>query len=141
MNTNETTHAQAVSSTDLLGIVIAVDFDGTCVTHEYPKVGREIGAVPVLRDLVSAGCRLVLWTMRDDGEFTDAVKWFRKHDIPLWGYNQNPEQKSWTQSAKAYANVYIDDAALGAPLRKGMLGERPHIDWQQVREMLLPNAK
>jgi hypothetical protein len=32
----------------LLDIVIAVDFDGTCVTHEYPKVGRDIGAESVL---------------------------------------------------------------------------------------------
>jgi hypothetical protein len=30
-------------------VIIAVDFDGTCVTHEYPKVGRDIGAVPVLK--------------------------------------------------------------------------------------------
>lgn len=30
-------------------MIIAVDFDGTCVTHEYPKVGREIGAVGVLK--------------------------------------------------------------------------------------------
>ena len=28
---------------------IAIDFDGTVVTHEYPKVGRDIGAVPVLK--------------------------------------------------------------------------------------------
>jgi hypothetical protein len=33
-------------------IVIAVDFDGTCVTHEYPRVGQDIGAVPVLKKLV-----------------------------------------------------------------------------------------
>ena len=35
--------------------IIAVDFDGTCVTHEYPKVGRDIGAAAVLKDLVAAG--------------------------------------------------------------------------------------
>lgn len=29
-------------------MIIAVDFDGTCVTHEFPKVGEEIGAAPVL---------------------------------------------------------------------------------------------
>jgi hypothetical protein len=31
--------------------VVGVDFDGTCVTHEYPKIGRDIGAVPVLKEL------------------------------------------------------------------------------------------
>ena len=33
---------------------ICVDFDGTCVTHEFPKVGKDIGAVPVLKKLVDA---------------------------------------------------------------------------------------
>jgi len=28
---------------------IVIDFDGTVVTHEFPKVGRDIGAVPVLK--------------------------------------------------------------------------------------------
>ena len=34
---------------------IAIDFDGTCVTHEYPGVGREIGAAPVLKKLTENG--------------------------------------------------------------------------------------
>lgn len=25
-------------------MTIAVDFDGTCVTHDFPKVGKNIGA-------------------------------------------------------------------------------------------------
>lgn len=33
-------------------MIIAVDFDGTCVTHEFPRVGKDIGAVPVLKELV-----------------------------------------------------------------------------------------
>ena len=34
---------------------IAVDFDGTCVTHDYPEVGKDIGAAPVLRALRERG--------------------------------------------------------------------------------------
>ena len=45
-------------------MVIAVDFDGTCVTHEFPEIGKEIGAVPVLRFLVNQGHQIVLNTMR-----------------------------------------------------------------------------
>ena len=33
-------------------MIIAVDFDVTCVTHEFPKVGKDIGAVPVLKELI-----------------------------------------------------------------------------------------
>lgn len=32
-------------------MIIAVDFDGTCVTHEFPKVGKDIGAAPILKNL------------------------------------------------------------------------------------------
>ena len=45
-------------------MIIAIDFDGTCVTHEYPYIGKDIGAVPVLQRLVKAGHELILWTMR-----------------------------------------------------------------------------
>lgn len=31
-------------------MIIAVDFDGTCVTHEFPYVGKEIGAAEVLKE-------------------------------------------------------------------------------------------
>lgn len=125
--------------------IIAVDFDGTCVTHEYPKIGREIGAAPVLHELVKRGCKLILWTMRSDGGqhgdmLTAAVKWFEGHGIPLFGIQRNPEQDSWTTSPKAYANLYIDDAAFGAPLCPGLKGERPFIDWSVVRSQLLPET-
>jgi hypothetical protein len=33
---------------------IVIDFDGTCVAHEFPKVGKDIGAVPVLNCRVQA---------------------------------------------------------------------------------------
>lgn len=64
--------------------VIAVDFDGTCVTHEYPRVGNNIGAVPVLKKLIDAGHQLILFSMRSDKEQQDAVDWFAKNNIPLY---------------------------------------------------------
>lgn len=35
-------------------MIIAVDFDGTCVSHEYPNIGKNIGAALVLKALVNA---------------------------------------------------------------------------------------
>jgi hypothetical protein len=114
---------------------IAVDFDGTCVTHEYPRIGEDIGAVPVLQELVKEGHLLILNTMRSGKELEDAVNWFKEHDIPLYGVNEEPNQKSWTQSPKVYAHLYIDDAALGAPLvYDEEVSERAFIDWKKVRE-------
>ena len=135
-------------------LTICVDFDGTCVTHEFPKVGKDIGAAPVLQRLVANGHRLILWTMRSDSEkvesdseeicsvagnyLTDAVNWFKDNDIPLFGINENLEQKSWTDSPKAYGQIYIDDAAAGCPLAydKG-LSDRTYVDWQLVEWYLV----
>ncbi len=117
--------------------IIAVDFDGTCVTHEYPYLGVDIGAAPVLRDLVAAGNRLVLYTMRSGKLQGEAEEWFKRNGIPLYDINRNPEQKKWTKSIKVYANIYIDDAALGCPLKSDPTAERPYVDWEKVREMLV----
>ena len=47
------------------GKTINIDFDGTCVSHEFPEIGRDIGAVPVLRELVETGtfenCKEKVW--------------------------------------------------------------------------------
>ena len=118
-------------------VVIAVDFDGTCVTHDYPYIGSDIGAVPVLRELADAGYHLVLNTMRSGRLEKDAVKWFKENNIPLYGVNCNPDQKSWTSSPKVFADLYIDDAALGIPLKTSPTSTRPFVDWVEVRELLV----
>lgn len=41
-------------------IVIALDFDGTCVSHKFPEIGKGIGAIPVLKELVAKGHKLIL---------------------------------------------------------------------------------
>ena len=113
---------------------IAVDFDGTCVTHEYPKVGKDIGAVPVLKNLTDSGHKIILNTMRSGKELADAIKWFIDNDIPLFGANENPTQKSWTTSPKVHAHIYIDDAAIGCPLKMDtFISDRPYVDWEKVK--------
>lgn len=113
---------------------IVLDFDGTVVKHRYPAVGEDIGAVPVLRKVIKNGHRMILNTMRShnsDGEDTlqPALNWFIKNNIPLDGININPTQKEWTSSPKVYGDVYIDDNALGAPLKTDSSGAPPYIDW------------
>lgn len=119
-------------------MIIAIDFDGTCVKHAYPNIGDDIGAVPVLKELVSQGHQLILWTMRSGNELIDAVKWFGDNGISLYYCNSNPTQTNWTQSPKAYAHLYIDDAALGCPLI--IKERRPYVDWVKVRQYLVDNC-
>lgn len=132
---------------------IGIDFDGTCVKHEFPEVGESVDhAVRVMRNLISKGHRLILFTMRSDIEnpkskdeniipkggnyLTAAVNWFKDNDLPLYGIQVNPTQKSWTHSPKAYCHLYIDDAALGCPLIYPE-GEKPHVNWIKVEIELI----
>jgi len=125
-------------------MTIAIDFDGTCVTHKFPKIGEDIGAIPVLKKLVKNGHKLVLNTMRSGDQLTEsenntlkeAVYWFKNNNIPLYGVNKNPEQSYWTSSPKVYADLYIDDAALGCPLLYNNKESRSYVDWNKVEKML-----
>jgi hypothetical protein len=117
-------------------LILAIDFDGTVVTHDYPYVGQEIpSAVRVLKRIVNAGHKLIIYTMRSNQPLQDAVNWYSEREIPVWGVNKNPTQHKWTESIKIYAHRYIDDAALGVPLIYGQ-HERPFVDWDKVEKLL-----
>lgn len=136
-------------------MTINIDFDGTCVTHSFPEIGKEIGAVPVLKRLTDQGHQLILFTMRSnritfkdigDGDIVpdtnghflnDAIKWFMNNNIPLYGVQSNPDQHNWTESPKSYAQLMIDDSSLGCPLKFDLsLSKRPFVDWEAVEKWL-----
>jgi hypothetical protein len=96
-------------------MTICVDFDGTCVTHEYPNIG--------------------LYTMRDEKFLAEAVKCCRDHGVTLMDANRN-RLVNWSRSPKVYADLYIDDCALGIPLI-GRMGMPAYVDWQEVTRMLV----
>jgi hypothetical protein len=124
-------------------LTIAIDFDGTCVTHAFPYIGEQIVKTEVLQCLAHHN-KLILYTVRSDvkepkgddpnivykgGNYlTDAVNWFKTRGIELYGVNENPMQSAWTHSPKVYADLYIDDAACGMPL-DFMQHSRPCVDW------------
>ena len=117
--------------------LIAVDFDGTVVTHAYPEIGDDAGAVPVLKELTDNGCRLILFTMRHGKLLDDAIRWFRERGIPLYAVNENPAQREWTDSPKVFADLYIDDSALGCPIKFEDGIKRPFVNWVKVRQRLV----
>lgn len=137
--------------------IFGLDFDGTVVTHEFPKIGKDLpDCVRVLKRITDEGGKLILWTMRanhieppistdpdihtEAGNYLDeAINWFKERDIPLWGIQRNPEQDTWTTSPKAYAHIYIDDAALGCPLTfDHEFSDRPYVNWLKIEEWLFP---
>lgn len=125
--------------------ILATDFDGTLVTHEYPKIGKPLPmAFATLRALKANGVRLMLWTMRGHPDLSkfphldlhtgnyipqdtlqEAVNFCLEQGVEFDGVNLSPEQ--FSTSNKQYAHLYIDDAALGCPLT-----EQGYVDWLPI---------
>lgn len=115
-----------------------IDFDGTIVKHEFPKIGPTLpGAFEVMKELKEAGWKLILWTCRENDGYKinrqflkEAVKFCSENGIEFDSVNEpcmdcefRPEDGL---KRKVYGDVYIDDRNLG-----GFPG------WEAVRKELL----
>lgn len=126
---------------------IVLDFDGTCVKHDFPRVGESApNCVEVLQKLTKKGHRLLLNTMRSnravprieyhtDRYLDEAIKWFKDNAIPLYGAQKHPTQNTWTDSPKVHGSIYIDDLGLGCPTTTDEKGN-VFVDWYKVEQML-----
>lgn len=97
---------------------IAVDFDGTIVTHEYPKIGREIPfAIETLKMLIRDQHRLILWSVREGELLQEAVDWCRERGVEFWAVNKDYPEESYENnnhfSRKLKADYFIDDRNIG----------------------------
>ncbi len=108
---------------------IAIDFDGTIVTHEYPRIGVEIdGAVENIKKLLMDGHRLILWTVRERELLDEALAWCQERGIVFYAVNSNfPEETPADKhfSRKLQADIFIDDRSLG---------KLPH--WDTIYQMI-----
>ena len=77
-------------------MTIAVDFDGTIVTHEYPKIGEELPfATETLKMLIKEHHKLILWTVREGALLDEAVNWCRERGVEFYAINKDyPEESS-----------------------------------------------
>lgn len=99
-------------------MIIAVDFDGTIVTHEYPRIGKPIPfALETLKKLQRDDhCLIILWTYRTGKLLDEAVEYCRSNGLEFYAVNSNhPEEESdgTKYSRKINADIYIDDRNLG----------------------------
>lgn len=109
---------------------IAVDFDGTIVTHEYPKIGREIPfAIETLKMLIRDQHRLILWSVREGELLQEAVDWCKERGVEFWAVNKDYPEESYENnnhfSRKLKADYFIDDRNVcGLP------------DWGQIYQII-----
>ncbi len=112
-------------------MIIAVDFDGTIVEHEYPNIGKtRLFAFETLKMLQEKGHQLILWTYRSGKELKDAVEFCRENGLEFYAINSNYPEEEYddTISRKINADIYIDDKNLGGIP-----------DWGEIYHMIEPN--
>ena len=99
-------------------MTIAVDFDGTIVTHEYPKIGKErTFATDTLKHLIQDGHKLILWTVREGDLLDEAVNWCKERGVVFYAINRDyPEEEQENNnhfSRKLKVDLWIDDRNIG----------------------------
>lgn len=98
-------------------MIIAVDFDGTIVEHEYPAIGKPIPfAIETLLHLQKDGHRLILWTVRRGDLLKEAVEYCASQGLYFYAENENYRGETIEKqdfSRKLKADLFIDDRNLG----------------------------
>jgi len=110
---------------------IAVDFDGTIVDHQYPKIGKpKLFAFETLKALQKRGDTLILWTFRSGKELQEAIDYCKQNGIEFYAANKNYPEEIFDDSIsrKIEADIYIDDRNIG-----GFPG------WSEIWQMLKPD--
>ena len=116
-------------------VVIAVDFDGTLAQDDFPHVGVQIGAFPWLRRIKEEpDIYLVLWTCRTGTPLQEAVDFCVQMGVEFDSVNEHsPLGKEFVNPGrKIGADIYIDDKALGCPLRQDSVTSKPYADWDII---------
>lgn len=98
-------------------MIIAVDFDGTIVEHEYPKIGNPIPfAIETLLQIQNDGHILILWTVRRGDLLQEAIDYCAEKGLIFYAENENYRGETIEKSEysrKLKSDLFIDDRNLG----------------------------
>jgi len=111
--------------------ILAIDFDGTIrKAKRYNDKGTQLmpDCKKVIENLFYDGCRLIVWTTRNEDSLDFVKSVLKKHDILQYfeQINENVEEIQWWNTRKIYADYYVDDLNIG-----GFIG------WLKVWEIVM----
>lgn len=95
--------------------IIAVDFDGTLCSDDFPDCGIPNQAlIDLLIHMRSCGNKVILWTCRGGKYLKEAIKWCKDYGLEFDAINEDISEVKKTifennKSVKIYANIYLDN--------------------------------
>ena len=111
-------------------MVIACDFDGTIVTHEYPRIGKPIPfAIQTLKKLQEEDHhQIILWSVREGELLQEALDYCKSKGLEFYAVNSNyPEEKEEHHTPRKLAvDLWIDDRNLGGLPDWGVIYQMIH---------------
>jgi len=133
-----------------------LDFDGTCVEHDYPRMGRcNFGCIEVIRKIQDAGHDVFLNSYRADLSMDDLLKatnWFHWSErfsknknielLPLTGVLNkkiNPYMRWDWSEMKEEQTIFIDDITPLIPLKKAAMVNNMMVDWDALDKEFTAN--
>ena len=98
-------------------MIIAIDFDGTIVTDQFPEVGELVaGAKDAINQLYKDGYTIIIWSCRTGSKKAKAIEFLVKQGVKFHYFNEscfeNLKQYNFVDTRKVYADLYIDDRML-----------------------------
>jgi len=143
-------------------MTVLLDYDGTCVEHVWPGIGRcNFGCIEVIDKLQRSGHDIVLNTMRcefGDDSLEKALAWFDQawahlnpsnrfvmHGADAVGFDLAPIQSTATKlqppawDLDQYLKdqvIFIDDQSRGVPLKRAVMIPGLMVDWDEIDRQL-----
>ena len=107
-------------------MIIAVDFDGTIVENDFPRIGKfKPEAEKTLLKLYDEGHYIIIWTCRSGRALNACEQFLKKNNFKYHVINeQNPENLAshkGIDTRKVYADIYVDDKHIGFK-----------VDWKKI---------
>ncbi len=109
-------------------VYICLDFDGTVIDTKTKKPVPD--ALMFVKSWMGLGAKIILWTVREGEDLKWAVDYLKSNGVELFGINTNPAKK-WRNRRKAFG-IYVDDMAVGCPVRKYNGLSSLCVDWSAV---------
>ncbi|MBX7172336.1 MAG: HAD hydrolase family protein [Pyrinomonadaceae bacterium] len=123
---------------------IYLDFDGTIVEHDYPRIGKlNPNSLEIIKKLQETGHTVILNTMRiefEDDSMQEALDFINRNET-VSGINisQKTEHKVFPKKwnlDKIENDLYIDDIAPNIPLINATEVEGLMVDWVKIEKQL-----